>query len=107
MGRRLGYATVAVLRAITDGACYGLDIMERTGLPSGTVYPTLRRLEKREYVRAWWEDEAEAMSEGRPRRRYYELTGEGAEALSEAIRRLRELAGPVEAGGPAPRPEEA
>ena len=34
MGRRrtLGYATVAVLRAVRDGRRYGLDIVTATGL---------------------------------------------------------------------------
>jgi len=37
MGRRPGYATIAVLRALAEDARYGLDIMERTGLPSGAA----------------------------------------------------------------------
>lgn len=93
MPRRLGYATVSILRALADGARYGFDIMERTGLPSGTVYPTLGRLEKRGYVGGQWENDAIARAEGRPRRRYYRLTGAGAEALREAIRRFGALAG--------------
>ena len=90
--RPLGYATVAVLRALAQGARYGLDIMDRTDLPSGTVYPTLGRLEKRGFLTATWEDDAIAREEGRPRRRYYRLTGAGAEALREAIRRFGALA---------------
>lgn len=90
--RRLGYATVAVLRALADGARYGLDIMERTGLPSGTVYPTLGRLEKRGFVSGRWEDAGAARREGRPRRRYYRLSEAGVEALREAIRRFGALA---------------
>lgn len=92
MGRRLGYATVQVMRAVADGVGYGLDVMERTGLPSGTVYPTLGRLEKRGYVVGRWENEGQARREGRPRRRYYRLTGAGREALAEAVRGYRELA---------------
>ncbi|HUG42429.1 MAG TPA: helix-turn-helix transcriptional regulator [Longimicrobiales bacterium] len=103
--RPLGYATVAVLRAVADGARYGLDIMERTGLPSGTVYPTLGRLEKRGYVGGRWEEAAVARREGRPRRRYYRLTGAGSVALREAIRRFGALAGGDV--GPVARPEEA
>ena len=93
MGRKLGYATVAVLRAVRDGVGYGLDIMERTGLASGTVYPTLSRMEKRGYVRARWENEAVAREEGRPRRRYYRLTDAGEEAVKAAIREYSELLG--------------
>ena len=93
MGRSLGYATLAVLRAILDGASYGLDIMERTGLPSGTVYPTLSRMEKRGYLNARWEHETTARKEGRPRRRYYRLTKVGEVAVRRAIREYGQLLG--------------
>lgn len=105
MGRRLGYATVAVMRAIADGAGYGLDVMERTGLPSGTVYPTLGRLEKRGYVKGRWEEEGRARLEGRPRRRYYRLTEEGVAALGVAIDGYRALAGDGGLGGGVPAEE--
>ena len=91
--RPLGPATVAVLRALADGARYGLDVMDRTGLPSGTVYPTLGRLEKRGFVSGRWEDAGVARSEGRPRRRYYRLSRAGESALREAIRQYGALAG--------------
>ena len=91
--RPLGYATVAVLRALAEGAPYGLDIMDRTGLPSGTVYPTLMRLEKRGFVGGRWEEAGVARREGRPRRRYYRLTRAGEAALREALRRFGALAG--------------
>lgn len=95
MGRSLGYATLAVLRAVLDGADYGLDVMDRTGLPSGTVYPALRRMEKRGYVEARWEDARKARNEGRPRRRYYRVTSSGREAVKEAIRQYGSLLGDV------------
>jgi len=91
--RRLGYSAVALLKAIDNGARYGLEMMVRTGLPSGTVYPTLGRLQKRRLVRARWESRAKADAEARPRRRYYELTPEGEVELSAAIADLRALAG--------------
>ena len=86
--RQLGQATVALMKAISEGHRFGLDIMEATGLPSGTVYPTLARMEKRGYLRAAWESEEIAQSEGRPKRRYYEITTEGNSALTDAIRRF-------------------
>jgi DNA-binding PadR family transcriptional regulator len=89
----IGYATLAVLRAVPRTAGYGLDIMEATGLPSGTVYPTLGRLEKRGWVQARWENEAVARGEGRPRRRYYRLTGAGEAAVKEAVREYGQLLG--------------
>jgi DNA-binding PadR family transcriptional regulator len=89
--RHLGTATLAVLRAVADGVAYGFDIIDETGLPSGTVYPALASLERRELVESRWEDEDEARARGRPRRRYYRLTPAGAEALEEAVRRLESL----------------
>lgn len=89
--RSLGTATLAVLRAVADGVAYGFDIIDETGLASGTVYPALASLERRELVESRWEDEEEARAHGRPRRRYYEVTPAGAEALDEAVRRLASL----------------
>src|SRR5687767_4917348 len=92
MGRQLGYATVAVLKAIAAGARYGLDVIDATGLPSGTVYPALASSEKRGYVSGTWESAAVATRDGRPRRRYYRLTNTGRAALLEAIRYYAPLA---------------
>lgn len=83
--RRLGYATVAILRAIEEGHRYGLEIVESTGLASGTVYVALGRLQKRGYLKATWEEQEVAEAQGRPRRRYYDLTRDGAAALAEAL----------------------
>jgi DNA-binding PadR family transcriptional regulator len=92
MGRRqLGYATIAVLKAVRDGYGYGTDIMDRTGLPSGTVYPALSRLDERGYLRSRWEKREVADAERRPRRRYYRLTPSGQSALDAAVRRLAAL----------------
>lgn len=92
MGRRqLGYATIAVLKAVRDGYGYGTDIMDRTGLPSGTVYPALSRLDERGYLRSRWEKREVADAERRPRRRYYRLTPSGQNALDAAVRRLAAL----------------
>ena len=39
--RRLSITAVSVLQAIANGYEYGFDIIDQTGLPSGTVYPAL------------------------------------------------------------------
>lgn len=95
--RRLSITAVSVLRAIADGYEYGFDVIETTGLPSGTVYPALSRLERDGYLRSAWEDEAAAHREGRPARRYYRVTAPGAKALAAAADYYRSLL-------PAPRP---
>ena len=93
MGRRfsLTYPTAAVLFAIRGGHRYGFDIMDATGLPDGTVYPILRRLERRGVLDGRWEDEAAAKAEQRPQRRYYALTPLGEESMTEVEARFPAL----------------
>jgi len=88
---RITYPTALALAAISRGFRYGFDIMDATGLPDGTVYPILRRLESRGHLRAHWEDERAAYSEGRPARRYYELTASGMKTLEIALERFPRL----------------
>ena len=49
----------------------------------GTLYKALGRLEEFGLLTSRWEDAAAA--EGRPRRRLYELTGEGARVAKHAL----------------------
>jgi DNA-binding PadR family transcriptional regulator len=49
----------------------------------GTLYKALSRLEEFGLLTSRWEDAA-AAAEGRPRRRLYELTGEGARVAERA-----------------------
>ena len=85
---RMTYLTAIVLEAIASGHRYGFDIMDATGIPDGTVYPCLRRLEQAGLLRARWEDAAEAAAKNRPARRYYRLTPEGSAALEGARERF-------------------
>jgi DNA-binding PadR family transcriptional regulator len=85
------YTTAIILQALACGYQYGFDIIDVTGLPSGTVYPALRRFEDSGLVTSRWESEAVAESEQRSPRRYYELTKQGHEALAEALKRYRAL----------------
>jgi PadR family transcriptional regulator len=85
------YQTALVLEAIAAGRHHGWDIMDATDLPSGTVYPILRRIEEEGLVRAKWEREAAARREQRPARRYYELTAAGVTRLGEARARFRAM----------------
>ncbi|MDH3224287.1 MAG: PadR family transcriptional regulator [Gemmatimonadota bacterium] len=87
---RMTQITALILRAISAGYQYGFDIMEACELPSGTVYPALRRLEKAGYLASGWESAAAAHAAARPRRKIYELTPEGTTALHAAERRLAE-----------------
>jgi PadR family transcriptional regulator PadR len=89
---RLSHSAALILKALSLGYCFGFDIMEITGLPSGTVYPALRRLERDELVESKWEPEAEATASQRPARRYYEVTREGKDAAAAATERYPLLA---------------
>ena len=80
-----------VLDAVARGHEYGFDVIDATGLPSGTVYPALARLERDGYVRSSWEDEATAHRDGRPARRYYRITAPGVRALDAALAHYRAL----------------
>jgi DNA-binding PadR family transcriptional regulator len=100
---RLTRPTALVLIALGRGLRHGFDVLDATGLPSGTVYPILRRLEDAGCVRSHWEPAERAQAESRPPRRYYQLTGAGAEALREALARHPDAA-TVLAPGADPRP---
>jgi DNA-binding PadR family transcriptional regulator len=85
---RLTFPTAAVLIAVAAGHRYGFDVMDVTGLPDGTVYPILRRLEDKGALRARWEADEIAHADRRPARRYYALTGDGEEAVIRALERF-------------------
>ncbi len=89
----LSLSAVAVLDAIARRIRHGFDIMDATGLPSGTVYPILGRLERDGYVRSRWEAQTTASREKRPPRRYYEVTASGAKVLAHSIDYYRTLGG--------------
>ena len=75
---------------------YGMELMAETDLPSGTLYPILLRLEKAGWVETAWED-IDPHTAGRPARRYYTLTADGAEAartaLTDLYRKLADVPG--------------
>lgn len=90
-GRGLSFPAVSVLHAVAAGVPYGFQIIDRTGLTSGTVYTALGRLERDGFVRSRWEDARSAHQEKRPPRRYYAITAEGERVLDDAIARYRGL----------------
>ena len=89
--RRLSITSVCVLQAVAGGYQYGFDIIDQTGLPSGTVYPSLGRLERDGLLKSAWESEQDAHADGRPARRYYKLTAAGVKALAESASFYRAL----------------
>jgi PadR family transcriptional regulator PadR len=57
----------------------GAEIHDKTGILSGTLYPILVRFRGVGWLTDRWEDAA-PIELGRPKRRYYRLTAEGARA---------------------------
>ncbi|HEY9243592.1 MAG TPA: helix-turn-helix transcriptional regulator [Streptosporangiaceae bacterium] len=85
---RLTLTTQMVLRALLDEPTkkqYGLELCSRAGLQSGTLYPILARLEQAGWVESNWEDPDVHLAEGRPRRRYYQLSRDGIEQARQAL----------------------
>jgi PadR family transcriptional regulator PadR len=74
-------------QAVFHGFGLAQTMRERSGSRSltahGTLYKALGRLEEFGLLTSRWEDAAAA--EGRPRRRLYELTGEGARVAERAL----------------------
>ena len=72
MRGRLSRQSKMVVGSVEGGCVYGYEVMRATGLPSGVVYPILRRLEGAGRLVSWWED-VDPVAVGRPRRRVYRL----------------------------------
>src|SRR5689334_5100289 len=84
---RMTAQTQAVLASLLkepERARYGLEITHEAGLPSGTIYPILARLEAAGWITSEWE-EIDPSAEGRRPRRYYRLTGEGELAARASL----------------------
>lgn len=79
-------ATRAVMDALLEFdlslGTYGRMVIASSGLPGGSVYPILARLEAAGVVESYEED-VDPRQVGRPRRRYWRFTSSGA-ALAEA-----------------------
>lgn len=92
---RITTSVARVLRQFLEdpgAARYGFDLMQATGLQSGTLYVILARLQSAGWLEGTQED-IDPVSAGRPARRLYQLTADGAAtarvelaALSEQLR---------------------
>lgn len=100
---RMTIPTQLVLRALLaepTAELYGSEIAGAAGLMSGTVHPILARLEAAGWVESRWED-VDPKVAARPARRYYCLTGAGADLALAQLALVRR----PQAGRLAPRPE--
>ncbi|MGH3925956.1 MAG: PadR family transcriptional regulator [Pseudonocardiaceae bacterium] len=81
--------TQRVLRMLLDDPTaekYGLEICKAVDLAPGTVHPILYKFEGIGWLESRFEDIVPSDT-GRPRRRYYRLTPDGAEFAREALAR--------------------
>ncbi|GIG90315.1 hypothetical protein Pen02_52510 [Plantactinospora endophytica] len=110
---RVTTAVARVLAAFLDDPAthrYGLDLIGTTGLPSGTMYPILVRLQRAGWIDSAWE-EIDPVAAGRPARRYYRLTPDGLvrsrtelALLHQQLGGVRPTDGTSRPGTPKPRP---
>src|SRR3954451_3683690 len=87
MAPQMTVTTMKVLARMLDdpgGEWYGFDLIERTKIKSGTLYPILIRLEKAGWLESRLENVDPRLA-GRPARRLYSLSGEGELAARSAI----------------------
>ena len=92
---RKGSTTVLILSLLSEGPMYGYQISKelttRSGgvfdLKEGTLYPALHRMEKEGLLTSYWE----VVEEG-PSRKYYAITDQGRDMLSDKSRDWGEFA---------------
>lgn len=92
-----GHLDALVLATLENGPLHGYGIIEALfaasggvlELPTGSIYPALRRLETARYISGRW-----SVVEGR-RRRTYQLTRAGRGALSEERTEWQRFTGAV------------
>jgi PadR family transcriptional regulator len=88
---RMTEPTQRVLREFLDDPTvekYGLEICKAVGYPAGTVHPLLYKFEDLGWLESRFE-EIDPSDAGRPKRRYYRLTPDGAEFARDALARVR------------------
>lgn len=90
---RVTLNTAAVLRLFLEDPefpLYAMELMKCTGLPSGTMYPLLRRLEGDGWLASARED-IDPREHGRPARVYYRLVPEAVGPAVEVLTGLSEM----------------
>jgi PadR family transcriptional regulator, regulatory protein PadR len=89
---RITTTVARVLRQFLDDPeepRYGWDLMRATGLASGTLYVILARLQAAGWLTSHQED-IDPAAAGRPARRFYRLTTDGAQAARVELAALSE-----------------
>ena len=82
-----GSIDILMLGLLSKQDMYGYEIVKRLkeqsddlyNMSEGTLYPALKRLEKKEWLTSYWSDTASG------RRKYYQITDEGNAMLQKKL----------------------
>lgn len=91
-----GYIDIIILSVLQDKDMYGYEIAkkikekskEEFEMKEATLYVSLKRLDKKNYLQGYWNDTEET---GGGRRRYYKVTKEGKEFFLQKIEEWKSL----------------
>jgi PadR family transcriptional regulator PadR len=91
-----GYIDIIVLSVLQNHDMYGYEIAkkikekskEEFEMKEATLYVSLKRLEKKNYLKGYWNDDK---GSGGGRRRYYTITDEGKNYFSVKVKEWRFL----------------
>jgi PadR family transcriptional regulator PadR len=92
---RLSGPTLKVLKLMLEkprDCRSGAEVSKLLGIGSGTLYPLLARLEGASWLKSEWET-VDPSEVGRPRRRFYKLTGQGQTRANRALAELQTSSG--------------
>ncbi|SFF96419.1 PadR family transcriptional regulator [Sporolactobacillus nakayamae] len=89
-----GSIDILILSLIGKKDTYGYEIVKQLKTSSkdlyemseGTLYPALKRLERKEWIRSYWGDSDEG-----GRRKYYTLTDNGEKALNAKLKEWHQV----------------
>src|SRR4030081_1394659 len=90
MGLRLSHQGLIILHRFLSAEGFeltGADLIKETGLSSGTIYSILLRYERLKILESYWEA-GDPKDLGRPRRRFYQLSGSGKTLAKSALQQL-------------------
>ena len=92
---RKGVLEFCILSVLADGEAYPSDIIDRLKeskliVVEGTLYPLLTRLKNDNLLSYRWEE-----SSSGPPRKYYKLTEQGKEVMTELLKAWEELVNSV------------
>ncbi|MFC5835702.1 PadR family transcriptional regulator [Nonomuraea insulae] len=104
---RLTTTVASVLKIFLEDVSmprYGFELMRQARLQSGTLYPILARLEAAGWIEGRREN-IDPSEEGRPARRLYFLTADGATVARQSLAELSARISPHSPARPIARPE--